>query len=83
MMDAKSLNAENETKLAQVLKAFVEEWGPEFVILKLPKSWEKYRTNGFGKVKSFFVTENSVIIEVDYKMGVISYELALTPEAGF
>ncbi|MBK9773449.1 MAG: hypothetical protein IPP57_21990 [Candidatus Obscuribacter sp.] len=32
----------DEEKLCQVLKAYVEEWGPENVIVSVPEHWSEY-----------------------------------------
>ena len=32
-------NADDENRLCQVLKAFVEEWGPENVVVSVPTHW--------------------------------------------
>ena len=58
----------DEERMCQVLKAFVEEWGPEAVIVKVPTYWKDYGTSGsLGRVRLDFVTENTVEIWVEYE----------------
>ncbi len=41
-------NSCDEEKLCQVLKAYVEEWGPENVIVSVPRHWSEYSTSSLG-----------------------------------
>src|SRR3984957_18642345 len=41
----------DEDRLCQVLKAYVEEWGPENVIVSVPEHWSEYSTSTLGRVR--------------------------------
>src|SRR4030095_3535250 len=56
----------DEEKLCQVLRAYVEEGGPENVIFSVPRHWKEYSTNTLGRVRLEFNTDNSVSIRVEY-----------------
>ncbi len=70
-------NATDEEKLCQILKAYVEEWGPENVIVSVPRHWESYSKDSLGKVRLEFETENTVSIRVEYDFVRINYDVTL------
>lgn len=70
-------NPDDEDKLCQVLKAYVEEWGPENVIVSVPSHWSEYSTNSLGRVRLEFATENTVSIRVEYDFIRLKYDVAL------
>lgn len=67
----------DEEKLCQVLKAYVEEWGPEHVVVSVPSHWREYSGNSLGRVRLEFSTNNSVSIKVEYEMVRINYDVQL------
>lgn len=69
----------DEERLCQILKAYVEEWGPEHVFVSVPKHWKEYGSSGLGRVRLKFETQDSVVIGVvDEANGVsIEYEITL------
>lgn len=67
----------DEDQLCQVLKAYVEEWGPENVIVSVPKHWSEYSTSSLGRVRLEFATENTVSIRVEYDFVRLKYDVAL------
>ena len=67
----------DEDRLCQVLKAFVEEWGPENVIVSVPRHWSEYSTNSLGRVRLEFCTQNTVSIRVEYDFVRLTYDVAL------
>ncbi len=60
-------NPMDEDKLCQVLKAYVEEWGPEYVIVSVPHKWQNYSAENFGLVRLEYATADTVSIRVDYE----------------
>lgn len=57
----------DEERLCQTLKAYVEEWGPEAVKVKVPTHWKDYGTSGsLGRVRLEFSTRNTVEVCVEY-----------------
>ncbi|MBK9142836.1 MAG: hypothetical protein KC777_21775 [Cyanobacteria bacterium HKST-UBA02] len=70
-------NPSDEDKLCQVLKAFVEEWGPENVIVSVPEHWANYSTNSLGRVRLEFATQNTVSIRVEYDFVRLTYDVDL------
>lgn len=54
----------DEEKPCQALKALVEEWGPENVIVLVPKHWKDYGSSALGRVRMQFLTEAAVSIVV-------------------
>lgn len=70
-------NPRDEENLCQVLKAYVEEWGPENVIVSVPEHWSDYSTNSLGRVRLEFVTEDTVSIRVEYDFVRLKYDVQL------
>jgi hypothetical protein len=64
-------------RLCQVLKAYVGEFGPENVIVMVPKSWSGYRLNNLGKVRLEFTSDNTISIRVECGLIKISYGIQL------
>jgi len=55
----------DEDKICQVLKAFMEEWGTENVVVSLPKEWQQYsRVENIAGVRFEFSTEALIAIRV-------------------
>ncbi len=67
----------DEEKLCQVLKAYVEEWGPENVIVSVPRHWQEYSSSNLGRVRLEFDTEASVSIRVEYDFVRLNYDVQL------
>jgi hypothetical protein len=67
----------DEDRLCQVLRAYVEEWGPEHVIVSVPEHWNEYSTSSLGRVALEFTTENSVSIRVEYDFVRLIYDVHL------
>lgn len=70
-------NPTDEDRLCQVLKAYVEEWGPEHVIVSVPEHWSNYSTNTLGKVRLEFATSDIVSIKVEYDFVRLKYDVQL------
>lgn len=71
-------NPNDEDRLCHVLKAFVEEWGPQHVIVSVPDRWSNYNTDSFGLVRLEFSTSDTVSIRVEYENQVkLSYDVQL------
>jgi hypothetical protein len=70
-------NPADEEKLCQVLKAYVEEWGPENVIVSVPEHWSEYSASNLGRVRLEFATRNTVSIRVEYDAVRLSYDVNL------
>ena len=67
----------DEEKLCQILKAYVEEWGPENVIVSVPEHRSEYSASNLGRVRLEFATENTVSIRVEYDFVRLSYNVEL------
>jgi hypothetical protein len=67
----------DEDRLCQVLKAYVEEWGPEHVVVSVPEHWSSYSGNTLGRVRLEFTTERSVCIRVEYDRVRLHYGVQL------
>jgi hypothetical protein len=70
-------NTCDEEKLCQVLKAYVEEWGPENVIVSVPRHWSEYSTSSLGRVRLEFATRDTVSIRVEYDFVRLNYDVQL------
>lgn len=70
-------NSCDEEKLCQVLKAYVEEWGPENVIVSVPRHWSEYSTSSLGRVRLEFATRDTVSIRVEYDFVRLNYDVQL------
>jgi hypothetical protein len=53
----------DEESMCQTLKCLVEEFGPEYVIVHAPRSWNNGKYN-LGPVSLKFDTENTLFIEL-------------------
>lgn len=70
----------DEDRLCHVLKAYVEEWGPENVVVSVPLTWrQKHPTATLGRVRLEFVTNNTVSIRVEdiNKVPLVCYDVLL------
>jgi len=67
----------DEERLCQVLKAYVEEWGAENVIVSVPSSWREFSTTTLGRVRLEFTTENTVSIRVEYELVRLKYDVQI------
>ncbi len=67
----------DEERLCQVLKAYVEEWGPENVIVSVPRHWQEYSTSNLGRVRLEFATESVVSVRVEYDFVRLTYDVQL------
>lgn len=68
----------DEERLCQTLKAYVEEWGPEYVYVALPRHWKDLTPNLMvGKVRIEFSTFNSISIHVQYERTKLNYTVNL------
>lgn len=67
----------DEERLCQVLKAYVEEWGPENVIVSVPSHWRDYGGSSLGRVRLEFSTSDRVSIRVEYEKVRIIYDVQL------
>ncbi len=71
-------NPTDEDRLCQILKAYVEEWGPQHVVVSVPHKWSNYNTDNLGLVKLEFSTSDTVSIRVEYDKAVqLSYAIQL------
>jgi hypothetical protein len=70
-------NPTDEERLCQVLKAYVEEWGPENVIVSVPMHWSDYSSNSLGRVRLEFTTNDVVSIKVEYDFVRLKYDVQL------
>lgn len=68
---------QDEERLCQVLKAYVEEWGPENVIVSVPTGWKDYSDGRLGRVRLEFTTQRSVLIRVEYQCVRINFGVLL------
>jgi hypothetical protein len=67
----------DEERLCQILKAYVEEWGPEHVVVSVPTHWREYSASSLGRVKLEFCTTSTVSIRVEYEAVRINYDVQL------
>ena len=69
-----------EDRLCQVLKAYVQEWGPEHVIVSVPAHWDGYMGHSLGRVRLEFSTTNLISIEVVCGVARVRYDAQLKLE---
>jgi len=68
----------DEERLCQVLKAYVEEWGSEYVSVSVPARWKgRAGCKTLGRVRLLFDTENAVAIKVECQCARLVYEVQL------
>jgi hypothetical protein len=69
-------DSRDEEKICQVLKAYVEEFGPENVIVALPKAWNT-PDYSLGPTRLEFTTEGTIDVRVEYGQVQLSYQIEL------
>lgn len=73
-------NAGDEQVLFKVLKAYVEEWAAQNVLVILPERWRSFCPTNVGLVPVAFSHENSVRIVAGLFPAFTSFEVPLTVE---
>jgi hypothetical protein len=66
-------NPLDEDKICGVLKAFLEEWGSENIVVALPRNWARYGTENVAGVRFEFSTENKIAIRAEYDNSVSAH----------
>lgn len=66
----------DEEKICQVLKAYVEEFGPEHVVVALPRAWNN-PDYSLGPTKLEFTTDGTIDVRVEYGPVQLSYKVQL------
>lgn len=71
----------DEERVCKVLKAYVEEYGPESVIVSVPKTW---KDNGYnlGRTRLEFTTTNTISVRVEYETVRLQYEITINLPPG-
>jgi hypothetical protein len=78
-LDPVFLNPQDEEKICSILKAFLEEWGTENIVVALPREWAAYGTENVAGVRFEFSTDNKISIRAQYDESVSAhYEYELT-----
>jgi hypothetical protein len=67
----------DEERLCQVLRAYVEEWGADHVIVSVPEHWRQYCRDTLGRVRLQFDTKNTVSVRVEYESVRLHYDAEL------
>ncbi len=65
----------DEEELGRVTTALVEEYGPEYITLSLPRAWDDGVTNRVGCVRLFWHTVDTAEIEVRFHGNHIKYAM--------
>jgi hypothetical protein len=67
----------DEENVCGILRAYVEEWGAENVLVSVPILWKPICPLRLGKAQVIFNTGNSIRILVVYQSVRLKYELQL------
>lgn len=59
------INPQDEERICHVLRAYVEEWGPENVTVALPTEWENPNYS-LGPTKLEFTTQSTISVRVEF-----------------
>ena len=70
-------NPNDEEKLCQALRAFVQEWGAELVIVSLPRSWRSVGPCALGRVRVEINTSHFITIHAGYEHVEAKFEIEL------
>jgi len=71
------INPQDEERICRVLRAYVEEWGPENVVVALPEAWANPNYS-LGLTKLEFTTKDSISVRVEYdNMERLHYQVQL------
>jgi hypothetical protein len=66
----------DEERVCQVLKAYVEEFGPEHVVVALPKAWQNPEYS-LGPTRLEFTTASTIDVRVEYGPVLLNYQVEL------
>ena len=66
----------DEERICQVLKAYVEEFGPEHVVVALPKAWHNPEYS-LGPTRLEFTTRDTIDVRVEYGPVHLNYQVEL------
>ena len=66
----------DEERICQILKAYVEEFGAEHVVVALPKAWENAQYS-LGPTRLEFTTHDTISLRVDYGTIQLRYQVEL------
>ncbi|MBX9694710.1 MAG: hypothetical protein K2Z81_20150 [Cyanobacteria bacterium] len=74
-------NSDDPARLCMILKTYMEEWGPENIVVFVPENWKSFSPSSLGKIRLEFDPANKVSIRVFSDNSYVSYDLDLRPEA--
>ena len=60
------VNDEIEQQICMRLGALIEEWGADFVCLRVPKSWLRFGMTSIGRINLQFSEEDRLAIEITH-----------------
>jgi hypothetical protein len=69
-------DARDEERICQVLKAYVEEFGPEHVVVALPRAWQNPGYS-LGPTRLEFTTSDTIDVRVEYGTVHLNYQVEL------
>ena len=65
-----------QLNVCRVLRAWIEEWGTQNLVLALPASWRDLcTTEDFGGLQLEFCTDCTICVHIEYSAGRLNYEV--------
>lgn len=58
------MTTEEQDKVCGILRAYIQEWGADQVVIQCPIHWKEFSEGVGGNVKFEFITNDEVIIRV-------------------
>lgn len=65
-----------QLNVCRVLRAWIEEWGVQNVVLALPASWQDFcTTEDFCGMQLEFCTDSTICVHIEHSGGRLNYEV--------
>ena len=72
----------DEDRLCHALKAYVEEWGPENVVVSVPKHWQNYSPTWLGKSPSGVFSQAGCFDTLEFPKGHVHCHIEIQLQQG-
>lgn len=70
------VDSATEKLLSLQLRALIEEWGPEYVRLRVPASWRRFGITKVGRVQLEFAEIAAIVIAVEHPDCILQFDVA-------
>ena len=71
------VSSDQKAELLRVLRAFIGEWGPESIVVSVPRNWERFGPDSLGPVSLVYAGDDSIVIGVEHATARLTYRMML------